>query len=606
MAMWNRLLEFIRNHDGHFVIFGDLNKVRDESERYGTDFCRSAANVFNAFIDDARLFEPVLGGRNFTWMNKAGTKMSKSDRFLISRHVTDVFTDVKVTALPRGWSDHTPIMLHCEKVDYGPVSFKLFHSWLQQDGFDDCIKIAYNECSAMPFHEKLKVIKQHIKCWTHQVKNVEIARKQEIISKVSDIEANIDFNTASEVEKVDQMKFLKERDDLQYQPVVPFSTLSQEDNMELEKPVTLEEIRAAVWDCGSQKSPDQLIVMTGGTDVAETSLSCVKCGKPANLQCPKCVELKLPREGAAFCTQDCFKASWGTHKSVHLKAKLASVGSSKPWELNVASPSDGWLYCLRKGQSRTAQTPNFDWTGPLRPYPISKKRVVPAGIELPDWALDGNPKIEPISDLQHVVEIKSPEMIERMRETNRIAREVLDAGARAVRVGVTTDEIDAVVHEATIAAGMSTSQLLRNFFVIILLYGTYIAEPIRLRLTIIFSQSHAARRSVNEVICHGIPDGRKLEDGDIVNIDVSIYYKGVHGEELCPYTYVVKTSGTSQQLVKCTYECMEKAIAIDKASEEIGCGLMLDFCYREGQALLRLELKFLQQDLPTSQMSSHG
>ncbi|GJT55650.1 RNA-directed DNA polymerase, eukaryota, reverse transcriptase zinc-binding domain protein [Tanacetum coccineum] len=213
------LLEFIRNHDGHFVIFGDLNEVRDESERYGTDLCRSAANVFNAFIDDTCLFEPVLGGRNFTCMNKAGTKMNKSDRFLISRHVTDVFTDVKVTALPRGWSDYTSIMLHCEKVDYGPVSFKLFHSWLQRDGFDDCIKMTYNECSTinphMPFHEKLKVIKQHIKCWTHQVKNVEIARKQEIISKVSDIEVNIDSNTTSKVEKVDQMEFLKERDDLQ-------------------------------------------------------------------------------------------------------------------------------------------------------------------------------------------------------------------------------------------------------------------------------------------------------------------------------------------------------------------------------------------------------
>ncbi|GKD20495.1 RNA-directed DNA polymerase, eukaryota, reverse transcriptase zinc-binding domain protein, partial [Tanacetum coccineum] len=144
MAMWNRLLEFIRNHDGHFVIFGDLNEVRDESERYGTDFCRSAANVFNAFIDDTCLFEPVLGGH------------------------------VKVTALPRGWfSVSNSIIVHCEKVDYVGFILNFFIRGYSQDG-------------------------QH---------------------------------------------------------VVPFSTLSQEDNMELEKPVTLEEIRAAVWDCGSQKSP---------------------------------------------------------------------------------------------------------------------------------------------------------------------------------------------------------------------------------------------------------------------------------------------------------------------------------------------------------------
>ncbi|GJV12046.1 RNA-directed DNA polymerase, eukaryota, reverse transcriptase zinc-binding domain protein [Tanacetum coccineum] len=143
IAMWNRLLEFKSNHDGHYVIFGDLNEVRDESERYGTEFSRPAANVFKSFINDAGIFELALGGRNFTWMNKAGTEMSKLGLFLISHQVIDVFMDVKVTALPRGWSDHTPIMLHCDKMDYGPVPFKIFHSWFQRDGFDECIKKAY-------------------------------------------------------------------------------------------------------------------------------------------------------------------------------------------------------------------------------------------------------------------------------------------------------------------------------------------------------------------------------------------------------------------------------------------------------------------------------
>nr|CAB3494232.1 unnamed protein product [Digitaria exilis] len=113
--------------------------------------------------------------------------------------------------------------------------------------------------------------------------------------------------------------------------------------------------------------------------------------KGTGTTCPKCAELKLPREGAAFC--------------------------------------------------------------PLRPYPISKMRVVPDEIEKPDWALDGIPKIEPDSDLQKRVEIKTPEQIERMRETCRIAREVLDAAARVIKPGITTDEIDRVVHEETIARG---------------------------------------------------------------------------------------------------------------------------------------------------------
>ncbi|XP_044491726.1 methionine aminopeptidase 1A-like isoform X4 [Mangifera indica] len=274
----------------------------------------------------------------------------------------------------------------------------------------------------------------------------------------------------------------------------------------------------------------------GGSDAAETnSLSCVQCGKPAHLQCPKCMELKLPREGAAFCTQDCFKASWSSHKSVHLKAKLLGTGAAGGSD----RASEGWLYCVKKGQGRTPQLPHFDWTGALRPYPISGMRSVPAHIDLPDWAVDGIPKIEPNSDLQHVVEVKSLDQIERMRETCRIAREVLDAAAQAIRPGVTTDEIDRVVHEATIAAGAYPSPLNYHFF------------------------PKSCCTSVNEVICHGIPDARKLEDGDIVNIDVTVYYKGVHGDLNETY-FVGNVDELSRQLVQCTYECLEKAISIVK------------------------------------------
>ncbi|KAM5580143.1 hypothetical protein ABKV19_009734 [Rosa sericea] len=85
-------------------------------------------------------------------------------------------------------------------------------------------------------------------------------------------------------------------------------------------------------------------------DVA--TLSCARCSKPANLQCPKCVELKLPREDATFCTQDCFKASWSMHKSVHLKAKQSN-GAGNP-------ENEGWQYCMKKGQGRTPKLPYFD------------------------------------------------------------------------------------------------------------------------------------------------------------------------------------------------------------------------------------------------------
>ncbi|XP_024196768.2 methionine aminopeptidase 1A [Rosa chinensis] len=79
-------------------------------------------------------------------------------------------------------------------------------------------------------------------------------------------------------------------------------------------------------------------------------------------------------------TQDCFKASWSLHKLVHLKAKQSN-GAGNP-------ENEGWQYCMKKGQGRTPKLPYFDWTGTLRPYPISSKRVVPSHIDLPDWAAD--------------------------------------------------------------------------------------------------------------------------------------------------------------------------------------------------------------------------
>jgi methionyl aminopeptidase len=268
---------------------------------------------------------------------------------------------------------------------------------------------------------------------------------------------------------------------------------------------------------------------------SESVLSCARCGKPAVLQCPKCMELKLPREDAAFCTQECFKASWSVHKSVHTKLVSGTHVSS----ISSEKSQSGWLYCLKKGQMRSSRLPHFEWTGPLRPYPISMMRMVPDDIEKPDWALDGIPKIEPNSDLQTRVEIKTPEQIERMREVCRISREVLDAAARIIRPGITTDEIDQVVHDATIAFGAYPSPLNYHFF------------------------PKSCCTSVNEVICHGIPDARQLEDGDIVNVDISVYYNGVHGDLNETY-FVGNVDEASQHLVQSTYECLEKAISIVK------------------------------------------
>eukprot|EP01097_Dermamoeba_algensis_P002883 TRINITY_DN2147_c0_g1_i1.p1 TRINITY_DN2147_c0_g1~~TRINITY_DN2147_c0_g1_i1.p1 ORF type:complete len:236 (-),score=52.52 TRINITY_DN2147_c0_g1_i1:53-760(-) len=126
-----------------------------------------------------------------------------------------------------------------------------------------------------------------------------------------------------------------------------------------------------------------------------------------------------------------------------------------------------------------------------------------------------------------------------MRVSCKLAREVLDVAAKALRVGITTDEIDQIVHQATIERNAYPSPL------------NYKGYP------------KSVCTSVNEVVCHGIPDQTVLQDGDIINIDVSVYFNGYHGD--VNETYLIgNVDETGRRLVQTTRECLEKAIHMVK------------------------------------------
>ena len=140
---------------------------------------------------------------------------------------------------------------------------------------------------------------------------------------------------------------------------------------------------------------------------------------------------------------------------------------------------------------------------PMRPYPLSPRRKVPAGISLPPYARTG-----------HVPPLRHPDSIyihdeysaDLMRQAARLARQTLDLACHVAKPGVTTDEVDAIVHDALCTAGAYPSPL------------NYAGFP------------KSLCSSVNEVICHGIPDARPLELGDVVSFDVSCFLNGVHGD----------------------------------------------------------------------------
>ncbi|WP_265571072.1 type I methionyl aminopeptidase [Sphingomicrobium nitratireducens] len=173
-----------------------------------------------------------------------------------------------------------------------------------------------------------------------------------------------------------------------------------------------------------------------------------------------------------------------------------------------------------------------------------------------------------------VIKLHDAAGFEGMRKAGRLAAEILDALAAHVVPGVTTDEIDRIVSDMTLAAGGVPATLG---------YRGYTKN---------------CCTSINHVVCHGIPGDKALKDGDIVNIDVTPILDGWHGDTSRMY-YVGKPSVKAQRLVEVTYECLMLGLeqarpgnrlgdishAIQSHAEKHRYGVVRDFC---GHGLGRL------------------
>lgn len=121
----------------------------------------------------------------------------------------------------------------------------------------------------------------------------------------------------------------------------------------------------------------------------------------------------------------------------------------------------------------------------------------------------------------------------------QIGVQVLHDVGTQVQAGMTTDDIDALVHQKCVELGAYPS-------------------PLRYKL---FPKSCCT--SLNEVVCHGIPDSTVLREGDIVNVDISIYYQGYH-TDLNETWLIGQVDAQSKLLVDTTYQCLQEAIKIVK------------------------------------------
>ncbi|NUL44880.1 type I methionyl aminopeptidase [Cellulosimicrobium funkei] len=198
--------------------------------------------------------------------------------------------------------------------------------------------------------------------------------------------------------------------------------------------------------------------------------------------------------------------------------------------------------------------------GTLTPGVVGPALPVPAHIERPEYVGRAT------ADEGNGSDVYDAEGIAKIRAAGRIAAQAMEEAARHIAPGVTTAELDRIAHEFICDHGAYPSCL------------GYKGFP------------KAICTSLNEVICHGIPDDTVLEDGDIVNLDITAYLDGHHGDH--NMTYLVGTvDEQSRLLVERTHEAMMRGIkavrpgreinvigrAIESYAKRFGYGVVRDF-----------------------------
>ena len=166
----------------------------------------------------------------------------------------------------------------------------------------------------------------------------------------------------------------------------------------------------------------------------------------------------------------------------------------------------------------------------LKPGTISKKLIVPASIPRPEYVGKKGPKNYLGSHVQPA------EIIEKMRAAGKLAASAVAHTASFIKPGITTDELDKIAHEFICDHGAYPSAL------------DYRGFP------------KSICTSLNEVICHGIPDSTICQEGDVINLDITVFLNGVHGDTNATFP-VGEIDQASQDLIDRTQESLNRAIA---------------------------------------------
>ncbi|GKU92387.1 hypothetical protein SLEP1_g6121 [Rubroshorea leprosula] len=170
-VLWVSLKNLIIETGGNWCLMGDFNAVRSEQEWRGGMSSRREMPEFDDFINECGLVDLPLIGRKFTWYQSNGASMSRLDRFLLSEEWCLNWENVKQWGLNRSFSDHCPIILKNQIMDWGPKPFRFFDAWLEFPQFKGMVRDIWmstvvNGWNGFCLKEKLKEIKKVLKVWS--------------------------------------------------------------------------------------------------------------------------------------------------------------------------------------------------------------------------------------------------------------------------------------------------------------------------------------------------------------------------------------------------------------------------------------------------------
>ncbi|GAU26347.1 hypothetical protein TSUD_101800 [Trifolium subterraneum] len=249
-SLWNSLLGRIHLLNGERVcVCWDFNAVRSIEERRSFRAgSRSSDHIpFNQFIDDVVLIDLPLSGRKFTWYKGDGLAMSCLDRFLLSEEWCLTWPNCAQVAQLRGLSDHCPLVLEADEKNWGSRPSRMLKCWKDIPGYQQFVRDKWNAVQidgwgGFVLKEKFKMIRLALKEWY-------AAHSQSFPGRIDSLKVRLSVfeHFASHFKESDVAR--PGVDNLQ------FKRLTLLEGGSLTKPFSLEEVKTAVWDCDSFKSP---------------------------------------------------------------------------------------------------------------------------------------------------------------------------------------------------------------------------------------------------------------------------------------------------------------------------------------------------------------